>query len=187
MDNLTQLLKLAGQLHEMPPIERVPNKLFVVDGFVVDLDTGDVHGQYICVDTCSYTNQPLFIYNRSVRFEELVWKSQVPGPFIPRVLQVFSVLEQVWEKHKSSFERKYFLTQRLLLQEICRLLGCSCSIVGRPIRDKRRYKKQIEILKRLLHIFVEDKKLRCQLPSPMANKLNSITSSLQPKCLSQDG
>ena len=177
MNNLAQLLVLAGQGPKPRPIPTGT----IIDGFVVDVTTGVVHGQYLAIDDQDYTKQPLFIYNRSVRFEDLVWRNRVPGPHIKDVLTLFTSLETVWEAHKSSFNRKYFLTQRLLLQEICRIVGCTCDIKGRPIRDKRRYKKQIVIFHELLRIFVENKKVECQSPSSLAHKVSSIISNRLPK------
>jgi hypothetical protein len=150
----------------------------VVDGFHVDPVTGEVAGPYLCIEQNDYLKQPLFIYNRSVRFEDLVWRCRVPPAHRARVLELFGLLEQIWEAHKDEFPRKYFLTQRLLLQEICKICGCTCSVKGRPIRDKRRYKKQMIILCGLLRIFVNDKSVRCPLTSDLASKLNSTISDL---------
>lgn len=176
MDNLTQLMRIAG-LITTPVPDQTPYT--VLDGFLVDVSTGVIKGPYLHIEEVNYTNQPLFIYNRSVRFEDLVWKSQVPGPFIKDVLLTFCLIETVWEAHKEEFNRKYFLTQRLLCQEICKMLGCACSIRGRPIRDKRRYKKQLAILHSLLAFFLKEQKLRCQLPSPLESRLSSIILNLR--------
>ena len=64
MDNVARLLALAGH----GPKPRVPITGTIIDGFVVDVTTGIVHGQYLAIDEHDYTKQPLFIYNRSVRF-----------------------------------------------------------------------------------------------------------------------
>ena len=147
---LEGLLRLISNVPDTPPI----GDFIVIDGFRVDPNTGVVAGPYLHIETHDYLKQPLFIYNRRVRFEDLVWRWEVPPPNRGRVLELFALLEQVWEAHKDKFPRKYFLTQRLLLQEICKICGCTCSVTGRPIRDKRRYKKQMKILCGLLRIFV---------------------------------
>ena len=177
MTNLECLLALVFP----PPIHKEPSGCIVADGFVVDPSTGVVLGPYICIQDQDYTKQPIFIYNRSVRFEDLVWRSKVPGHCIKDVLTLFSALEEVWEAHKSSFDRKYFLTQRLLCQQLCFIVGCECSIKGRPIRDKRRYKKQIVIFEQLLRLFSESKN-KCRLPSSLALKVNNtiLNQSLSP-------
>ena len=170
MTPLEGLLRLIAK-HPEVPVER---ECIVVDGFRVDPATGVVVGPYLCNEQHDYLKQPLFIYNRSVRFEDLVWRCEVPPASRARVLEFFSLLEQIWESNKDKFPRKYFLTQRLLLQEICKICGCTCSVKRRPIRDKRRYKKQMIILCGLLRIFLHDKSVRCQLTSDLANKLSSL-------------
>ena len=168
------LLRLIAKREEIP----TEREYIVVDGFRVDPGTGEVICQYLCIEQPDYLKQPLFIYNRSVRFEDLVWRCEVPPASRARVLEFFSLLEQIWESNKDKFPRKYFLTQRLLLQEICKICGCTCSVKGRPIRDKRRYKKQMVILYGLLSIFVNDKSVICQLTSDLANKLSNTISDL---------
>ena len=177
MTALEGLLRLVAKQPEVP----VERECIVVDGFRVDPETGLVAGQYLCIEEHDYLKQPLFIYNRSVRFEDLVWRCEVPPAHRARVLEFFCLLEQIWEAHKDEFPRKYFLTQRLLLQEICKICGCTCSVTGRPIRDKRRYKKQMIILCGLLRIFVNDKSVRCQLTSDLADKLSNTISDLARK------
>ena len=182
MTALEGLLRLVAKQPEVP----VERECIVVDGFRVDPATGLVAGQYLCIEEHDYLKQPLFIYNRSVRFEDLVWRCEVPAASRARVLEFFCLLEQIWEAHKDEFPRKYFLTQRLLLQEICKICGCTCSLKGRPIRDKRRYKKQMIILCGLLRIFVNDKSVTCQLTSDSANRLSNTISDLQQRYPSQD-
>ena len=175
------LLVLAGQ--GAKPLPEGPTEFHVVCGLRVCRETGLVLGSNLHIDECDYTKSPLFIYNRSVRFEELAWRSGVCPSRIKEVLLYFSHIERIWEDNKSKFARKYFLTQRLLLQEICARIGTSCSITGRPIRDKRRYRRQLAILNDLLLIFNNDKKaLECLSAYTWAPKLSSTISNLPQKC-----
>ena len=185
MDNLSKLLVLAGLATPPgPPPQDVP--FHVVSGFRVCPETGIVLGSNLHIDECDYTKSPLFIYNRSVRFEELAWRSEVPAHRIAHVLAYFAHIERIWEDNKSKFDRKYFLTQRLLLQEICARIGTTCSIRGRPIRDKRRYRRQIAILEDLMLIFSNDKKVQeCLSAFISVPKPSNIISSLQQKSRSQ--
>lgn len=178
---IRELLVLAGQAPVPTPSSN--SSLFhVVCGFRVCPETGLVLGSNLHIDECDYTKSPLYIYNRSVRFEELAWRSEVPTRCIAQVLAYFSHIERIWEDNKSRFDRKYFLTQRLLLQEICARIGTSCSIRGRPIRDKRRYRRQIAILEDLMLIFSNDPKVQeCLSAFISVPKPNNIILSLQQK------
>ena len=63
MDNLTELMRIAGLI--TPPV-RDQTQYTVLDGFLVDVSTGVVKGPHLHIEEVNYTNQPLFIYNRSV-------------------------------------------------------------------------------------------------------------------------
>ena len=70
-------------------------------------------------------------------------------------LKCFEELEKAWEKVKGNYTRVYFLTQKLLLQEICTRLNIkSTQPPKRPISDLRRYKAQIAIFNDLWSIYI---------------------------------
>ena len=98
MTALEGLLRLVAKQPDVP----VEREFIVVDGFRVDPATGLVAGQYLCIEEHDYLKQPLFIYNRSVRFEDLVWRCEVPAASRARVLEFFCLLEQIWEAHIST-------------------------------------------------------------------------------------
>ena len=73
-------------------------------------------------------------------------------------LNYFEALEKVWEKQKENYVRVYFLTQKVILQEICkRLCIASSQPAKRPISDLRRYKAQIKIFDALWNIVISNK------------------------------
>ena len=73
-------------------------------------------------------------------------------------MQCFEALEKVWEDTKEKYIRVYFLTQKLLLQEITIRLGIpSTQSSSRPISDLKRYKAQISIFDDLWKILKEVK------------------------------
>ena len=73
-------------------------------------------------------------------------------------LNYFEALEKVWEKEKENYTRVYFLTQKVILQEICRRLCIPSSQPSkRPISDLRRYKAQIKIFNALWNIVLVNK------------------------------
>ena len=122
----------------------------VEDGFYVDQYTGIVKGRYLELDSHSGSNAPLYYYNRSWRFTALFSIYSVPLQHQYNTLRHFEALEQVWERVKTDYCRVYFLSQRLLLQEITKRLGIPTSQpTKRPISDLRRYRKQMEIFDEL--------------------------------------
>ena len=112
----------------------------IVEGFYLDED-GVVLGRCIDLDinmTGPYS--PLYYYNRSWRFIGLFNVYQIPVRSQGIVLQWFEALEAVWEETKGLYGRVYFLTQKLLLQEITKRLHIpSTQSSRRPISDIKRY------------------------------------------------
>ena len=133
----------------------MPQATYIVaDGLRTNAATGEVYGQHLELD--QNTNGhflPLYYYNRSWRFMGLFSEFQIPIIDQGRVLHVFEQLEKVWEQEKGKYERVYFLTQKVLLQEITRRHGISSTQpTTRPISDKRRYKRQLAIFEDLWRI-----------------------------------
>ena len=122
----------------------------IEDGFYVDRETGIVLGRYLELDSHSSSNAPLYYYNRSWRFTALFSAYSIPLQHQHQTLRYFELLEKVWERMKSNYHRVYFLSQRLLLQEITKRLGIpSTQPTKRPISDLRRYRTQIAIFEDL--------------------------------------
>ena len=122
----------------------------IEDGFYVDPLTGIVRGRYLELDSHSGSNSPLYYYNRSWRFTALFSTYSIPLQHQCITLGYFEKLEKVWERVKSKYKRVYFLSQRLLLQEITQRLGItSTQPQKRPISDIRRYRKQMKIFEEL--------------------------------------
>ena len=146
--------------HFRPPVA-VPAKRqwhTIAEGFYLD-ECGVVLGRCIDLDiNVRGYYSPLYYYNRSWRFIGLLNVFQVPIRCQGRVLQCFEALEKVWEDTKEKYTRVYFLTQKLLLQEITtRLAIPSPQPSSRPISDLKRYKAQISIFDDLWKILKEVK------------------------------
>ena len=151
------LLNLVAPAPQGEP-EPKPQWHTIADGFYLD-EVGVVLGRCIDLDiNMRGTYSPLYYYNRSWRFIGLLNVYQVPIRCQGRVLQCFEALEKVWEDTKDKYDRVYFLTQKLLLQEITkRLVIPSTQPQCRPISDLRRYKAQIGIFDDLWNILKHNK------------------------------
>ena len=147
MDRVEALLR---HINGTPTPKRritLPCGVCVDDGFFVDPSTGRVLGR--CIELSQNENNhflPIYYYNRSWRFVSLFTQYNIRLVDQGVTLQMFERLEQVWEKVKSNYERVYFLTQKLLLQEITKRLGIpSTQPTRRPISDLKRYCRQLQI------------------------------------------
>ena len=130
----------------------------VVEGFYVDTNTGIVCGRHLDLDTNTGSAAPIFYYNRSWRFIGLFNNYDIALPDQTIALNYFEALEKVWEAQKANYVRVYFLTQKVILQEICkRLCIPSSQPARRPISDLRRYKAQIKIFNALWNIVISNK------------------------------
>jgi hypothetical protein len=128
---------------------------YIVDqGLRTNPHTGEVYGQHLELDeNVNGHFVPLYYYNRSWRFMGLFTEYEIPITQQGQVLTMFEQLEKVWEREKSRYDRVYFLTQKVLLQEITQRLGIpSTQPNTRPISDKRRYQRQMVIFEDLWRI-----------------------------------
>ena len=132
--------------------------MIIEEGWRIDETTGILLGRHLEPDQYTQDSAPLYVYNRSVRFRELCYKFVDP-PSVPKIMRIFCCLEDFWQKDKTKYSttRKYFLSQKLLCKEIASFIGVPCRI-KRPIHDKKRLAKQMEILKRLFADFLLLKK-----------------------------
>ena len=128
----------------------------VEDGMYVDPETGVVMGRYLELDrNINGQYSPIYYYNRSWRFIGLFNLYEIDFRDQTVTLRCFEELEKAWEKVKEKYTRVYFLTQKLLLQEICTRLNIkSTQPAKRPISDLRRYKAQIKIFNDLWNIYI---------------------------------
>ena len=128
----------------------------VEDGLYVDPSTGIVMGRHLELDkNVNGQYSPIYYYNRSWRFIGLFNLYEIDFRDQAITLRCFEQLEKAWEKVKEKYTRVYFLTQKLLLQEICTRLNIkSTQPAKRPISDLRRYKAQIEIFNDLWNIYI---------------------------------
>ena len=141
---LVELERLAGVARPRP--KSMPTSWMVVDSFYID-EEGVVLGTHLDLDNnTSGSYNPLYYYNRSWRFIGLFNAYHIPIHKQGLVLQRFEELERAWEDTKDRYTRVYFLTQKLLLQEITRRLGISSTQPSRrPISDRKRYRAQMDI------------------------------------------
>ena len=134
----------------------------IVDGFYLDED-GVLLGPALDLDiNRKGPYSPLYYYNRSWRFIGLFNVFSIPLRQQGTVLDYFEALETVWEDTKGKYTRVYFLTQKLLLQEITRRLGIpSTQPPGRPISDRKRYNAQMDIFNQLWKKVINNKCHSC--------------------------
>ena len=139
-----------------PPLHKT---CIVVDGFYVDETTGVVHGRHLDLDENVRGHFcPLYYYNRSWRFIGLFNMYNISFLDQGIVLKYFEEVEKAWEQEKEKYSRVYFLTQKLLLQEICRRLDIpTTQDPKRPISDLKRYLAQIVIFEALWKIVLDNK------------------------------
>ena len=142
-------LLLKHYLGTPDPPKRIvyPSNVCIDDGYYIDPDNGKILGH--CVELDNNNNNhflPLYTYNRSWRFTSLFTEFQIALCDQHRLLRMFEKLEKRWEAVKSSYDRVYFLTQKLLLQSLCQRLDIkSTQPATRPISDPRRYRRQMKI------------------------------------------
>lgn len=159
--NVVELEKLYREITYgvKPEQERLHRTCIVVEGFYVDPNTGEIRGRHLDLDDNVRGHFcPLYYYNRSWRFIGLFNMFELTFPAQNIVLRYFENIEEAWEKTKDKYTRVYFLTQKLILQEICKRLSiASTQNPKRPISDLRRYKAQIAIFNDLWKIVLENK------------------------------
>ena len=158
------LLYLRRDAKKKEEREKLLHMCVITDGYFVAYGTGIVIGR--CVELVGNRNgmfAPLYHYNRSWRFVGLFSQFHI-GVFDQRkVLHTFEALEKVWESEKKKYTRVYFLTQKLILQEITRRFGIvSTQSARRPICDLKRYRAQMIIFNELWKIcFCINSKILC--------------------------
>lgn len=159
--------------------------VIVEDGMRIDSATGVLLGPNLEPDVYSASACPLYIYNRSIRFYSLCRRYMVgPNEQVEAVVSKFCELEECWNTNKEKYlPRKYFLSQKLLCLELCKLLGFQCDIV-KAISDKSRLHVQLTIYKDL---FDTIKGKTWQRESTSANKQNNINFGPVRSSLSQVG
>ena len=115
-EDVQSLLRLArGPIQ--PVVPSVANTV-LVDGLVLDVSTGVVLRADLSLDAGPYGFcAPIYTYDRTNRFSCLLMPSGVPMNSRHLVIRVFEQLEKLWEDTKEKYERKYFLSQKLVLRE----------------------------------------------------------------------
>ena len=147
----------------------------IVDGFYVELDTGIIRGRHLELDNNTGSYSPIYYYNRSWRFIGLFNLYAISVFDQSTTLKYFENLERAWEETKSKYNRVYFLTQKLILQEITNRLSIwSTQPPKRPISDIRRYKAQLSIFNDLWKIVITNK-----CPNYISEPNNSLDSTLR--------
>ena len=138
------------------PDRRLHHYCVVEDGLYIDPETGQVKGRHLELDrNVNGHYSPIYYYNRSWRFIGLFNLFDIDFRDQVVVLRCFEGLEKAWEEVKTNYTRVYFLSQKLLLQEICNRLDiASTQPTKRPISDLRRYNAQIAILNDLWTIYI---------------------------------
>ena len=166
------LLQLHRGTAEVKP--KLHRFCLVEDGFYIDPDTGVVQGRHLDLDQNTMGHySPLYYYNRSWRFIGLFSIYSIHITDQGTALEYFERLEKAWEDTKSKYTRVYFLTQKLLLQQICTRLGiASMQPAKRPISDLKRYRAQIDIFNDLWKIVVRNK---CLNSTSVTNNFSDST------------
>ena len=122
------------------------SRVVLDNGYKYDRFTGVLLGQHLEPDKYNVHSAPLFVYNRTDRFYLLCQRS-MPGPYsdINMCVKMFQRLEDVWNERKDKYKPcKYFLSQKLVLREVCHRLGGPCNLPV-SIRDRNRRRKQLRI------------------------------------------
>ncbi len=142
-----------------PVPDEVPSDVreIVEDGLRIDAMTGCVIGRDLSLDAGTYGFcAPIYSYDRTNRFSCLLTPSGVPMHKRHLVIRVFEQLEKRWEDTKEKYSRKYFLSQKLVLREICSRLGVSCNLPV-AIRDTKRRRKQMSIFESMWRFLLTSK------------------------------
>lgn len=147
------LQKLIESIRPKKQQKKEPTDVVVEDGFLIDRATGRVLRRELTLDNCKpYDHHPIYVYCRATRFESLIMRTGVPLDKQVFCLKVFCELEKAWLNDKKLLRnRTYFLSQRLVLSQICRLNDIKYKFSNRrPIRDKRRWRIQQKMFTKLL-------------------------------------
>ena len=141
-------LLILARASDTPPTEPTAKELknlIVEDGLVFDSHTGILVRRELVLDEGPYGYcAPLYTYDRTNRFSCLLSPSGVPLESRGLVIRVFEQLETQWEATKEKYQRKYFLSQKLVLRQITSRLGIPCTLPV-AIRDRKRRRKQLSI------------------------------------------
>ena len=153
-ENLRLLAALCGVVlspRPSPPYTVFAYPTICEDGMLIDSNTGVVLRTHLEIDKNHNGHFcPIYFYNRSWRFSALFSQYKIPRADQHRALQCFEALEKVWEQTKAKYKRTYFLSQRLILQQITTRLDIpSAQPSKRPIADLRRFNAQMLIFNEL--------------------------------------
>ena len=165
----TALRALAVRAGLITPPCRTPSydrrRCILENGYYLHPETGVLLGRHLELDMNTGPYAPLYHYNRSWRFIGLFNMYEIDVRQQGQCLDCFEAIERAWEQEKSKYTRVYFLTQKLLLQNICaRLRIPSTQPAKRPISDIRRYRAQMLIFEDLWKIVICNK-----CPSPASS------------------
>ena len=155
-DVVQSLLRLAR-----PPskevVEARTSEVVCVEGVLLNPQTGVVLRCDLSLDAGPYGYcAPIYTYDRTNRFSCLLTPSGVPVSSRHLVIRVFEQLEKLWEDTKTEYDRKYFLSQKLVLREVCRRLGVACNLPV-AIRDSKRRRNQMRIFESMWRILLSSK------------------------------
>ena len=120
-------------------------------GFIWD-SQGNLIGSHLQLDNFQEGGcHPLWVYNRTQRFQYLLVPAGIGRSDHETVLRTFESLESAWKATKADYApRKYFLSQRVCLQLICSKMNIKKKATSKPpIRDKKRLREQTAIFNTL--------------------------------------
>ena len=149
MNNLDKLLSLVRPPMKTPP--QVISRPIKEAGFLWGQD-GTLIGPDLELDNYQHGGcHPLWVYNRSQRFQFLLSPSGIDRKDHEAILRTFESLETAWKSTKRDYlPRKYFLSQRVCLDLICSKLRIRKPARSKPpIRDKKRLHQQLIIFNKL--------------------------------------
>ena len=172
------LLSYYLEQHRPVPVRRMLHReCLIEDGHYIDRDTGEVLGRHLDLDDNSGSCCPLYYYCRSWRFIGLFNLYNIRIRDQNKTLRYFEALETAWEEVKKNYTRVYFLTQKLILRQICQRLGIfSTQPDKRPISDLRRYRAQIAIFNDLWKIVLTNK---CHNSTSATNRSSDSSLPIQ--------
>jgi len=127
------------------------------EGMLINPDTGVLVCRDLSIDAGPYGFcAPIYHYDRTNRFSCLLMPSGVPVCSRHLVIRVFEQLEKTWESTKEKYDRKYFLSQKLVLREVCKRLGVNCNLPV-AIRDSKRRSQQMRIFEDMWRFLLTSK------------------------------
>ena len=178
MTSLEKLLEIACPPTQLPVLEQYLAPCCTVEGGFIWNSKGEMIGSHLQLDNFQEGGcHPLWVYNRTQRFQYLLTPAGISRADHETVLRTFESLESAWKATKPDYApRKYFLSQRVCLQLICSKLNIKKKVTSKPpIRDKKRLRDQTVIFNTLWSMIQPQSISRVTPQTKSSGQLNALT------------